>query len=74
MSEFKSLNPNGYFKCFSPNLYRYLKQNGFYYITKNVHEGSGRTYFEFEITDELDKALKQFTLDKQKYMESRGLH
>lgn len=70
MSKFESLNPNGYFKCFSPNLYRYLKQNGFYYITKNVHEKTGRTYFEFSKTDELDKALKQFTKDKEQYFKS----
>lgn len=74
MSEFQPLNNRGYFKCFSPNLYRYLKQNDFYYVTKNVHPTTGRTYFEFSITDELDKALKQFTLDKKKYMESKESH
>lgn len=71
MSEFKSLNQEGYFKCFSPNLYRYLKQNNFYYITKNIHEISGRTYWEFEKTDKLDRALKQFTKEKAEFFNSR---
>lgn len=74
MTEFKSLNERGYYKCFSPNVYRFLKQNDFYYVAKHIHPVTGRTYFEFEMTDELDKALKQFTADKKKYMESKESH
>ena len=72
--QFEQLSDRGMYNCYSLRVLAYLKKNGFFYIDKGVNPSTNRTYYRFEITDELDEALQQFTANKKKYMESRELH
>lgn len=60
MTEFKHLNEDLYY-CYSPRQLGFLKSNNFYFIFSERHDGTGKKYWAFEMTDELSRALKEYS-------------
>ena len=55
---------NQYFFCYSINLYREIKDNNIYYITKGINPSSNRSFWVFEKTDKLKQILTSWTKSK----------
>lgn len=51
---------NGYFYCYSVKLKDFLKSQGFKFITKGLHPKSGRPFFIFEKSQELDLSIEMW--------------
>lgn len=51
---------NNIFYCYSCKLKDFLKSQGFRFITKGLHPKSGRPFFMFEKSNELDLAINKW--------------
>lgn len=49
-----------FYKCFSINMLRFIKIHGIKAVSKGVHP-NGKTFWVFEMTDELSNVLKRWT-------------
>ena len=52
------------YKCYSPNLKKFLLDKGFKYLWVDVSKSSGKTFWMFELTDELSQVLTEWTNNK----------
>lgn len=52
-----------YYKLFSINMLRFIKAHGIRPVSKGLHP-NGKTFWIFEITDELSKVLTTWTNNK----------
>jgi hypothetical protein len=57
---------NNYFYCYSVKLKDFIKSMGLDYIKKDVNHRSGKPYFLFEKSKELDIAINKWNLIKIK--------
>jgi hypothetical protein len=55
-----------FYYCYSPVLYRYLRDSGIKYICTGLNENTKRQFWQYAINDELDGLLKRFTANKPK--------
>lgn len=49
-----------FYYCYSCRLKDFLKSQGFRFITKGLHSKSGRPFFMFEKSKELDESLSKW--------------
>lgn len=54
-----------FYKCFSINQHRFLKINGLKAVSKGVHP-NGKTFWIYEVTDELSRLLTLWSNNKKK--------
>lgn len=57
---------NSFFHCYSFNLYHFLKSQGFNYVRKSRNRTNNLTYFTFEKSGELNKAINIWNELKEK--------
>lgn len=57
---------NSFFHCYSFNLYHFLKSQGFNYVRKYKNRTNNLTYFTFEKSEELNKAINTWNELKEK--------
>lgn len=57
---------NSFFHCYSFNLYHFLKSQGFNYIQKSKNKTNNLTYFTFEKSEELNRAINTWNKLKEK--------
>lgn len=57
---------NSFFHCYSFNLYHFLKSQGFNYVQKSKNKTNNLTYFTFEKSQELNKAINTWNELKEK--------
>ena len=56
------MNNLNFFYCYSKQLFYFLhKVKGFKYICTGLHEKTRKKFWQFLLTPELDKALKQYS-------------
>lgn len=53
-----------FYKNFSINQERFLRANGFKYMSKGIHKETGRSYWVYELTPELSKMLENWSITK----------
>jgi hypothetical protein len=51
---------NKYFFCYSINLFRHIRDSGIQYISKGINPSTGRSFWLFERTDELNDKLTEW--------------
>jgi len=51
---------NKYFYCYSCTMKDFIKSQGLKYITKGLHPKSGKPYFMFEKSKELDLVIEKW--------------
>lgn len=49
-----------YFYCYSPRMKKFFYENGLRYITKSVHEKTGKPFWVFESGDKVSELLTQW--------------
>lgn len=54
-----------YYKCFSPNLKRFIDVHGVRYLSKGTHHETGKTFFVYEMNNELSNILTAWTKNKK---------
>lgn len=52
------------FRCYSANMKKFLIDKGFKYLWVDVSKANGKTFWMFELTDELSQALTEWTNNK----------
>lgn len=57
---------NSFFHCYSFNLYHFLKSQRFNYVRKSRNRTNNLTYFTFEKSEELNKAINIWNELKEK--------
>lgn len=62
--EYKQINQENMFKCYSINLFHFLKGNGFFYLVKGYNDKTKKNYWLFEKTPEFLEALTFFSNNK----------
>lgn len=55
---------NKYFYCYSPTLYRFLREKGVQYICTGLNESTMRQFWQFERTDHLNALLTEYAGNK----------
>lgn len=55
---------NRFFYCYSPNLYRFLRDNNIRYICTGLNENSMRQFWQYERTNEFERLLSEYTNGK----------
>jgi len=55
-----ALQKRDLFNCHSIKLFHFLKQKGFYYLSKGLNEHTGFNYWVFEVTPEFESALNEY--------------
>ncbi|MEW8987791.1 MAG: hypothetical protein AB2401_12480 [Bacillus sp. (in: firmicutes)] len=55
---------NRFFYCYSPPLYRFLKQAGIKYVCTGLNESSMRQFWQFERNDKLNELLTEYAGNK----------
>lgn len=54
-----------YFYCYSPNLYKFLRDNGVRYICTGLNENTMRQFWQYERSAEFERLLAEFTHKKR---------
>jgi hypothetical protein len=57
---------NKYFNCFSINLLRHIRKYDIHPIRKLTHDGTGKDFWVYIRSADLDKALSDYTKLQQK--------
>ena len=53
-----------YYKSFSINMNRFIKAHGIHPMSKSIHQDTGKTYWIYEMTNELSTILNQWSANK----------
>jgi hypothetical protein len=54
-----------FYSCYSINQLRFIKAHGIKPVSKGVNKNTGKTFWVFEVTDELSNVLTTWTNNKQ---------
>lgn len=54
-----------FYKCFSYNLKRFIEVHGIRAISRGVHPKTNKTYFVYEINEELSRVLSTWSANKE---------
>ncbi len=55
---------NRFFYCYSPVLYRFLRESGVKYICTGLNESTMRQFWQFERNDKLNDLLTEYAGNK----------
>jgi hypothetical protein len=55
-----------FFYCYSPNLYRFLKDNKQRYICRGLNERTLKPFWQYRQTEELSELLTMYTEEGQR--------
>lgn len=55
---------NDYFYCYSPNLYRFLRDHDVKYICTGLNEGTMRQFWQYQRNAELNTLLTEYAGNK----------
>ena len=58
------MNTTDFFFCYSPNLYKHLRQGGVKYICTGLNENTMRQFWVYSRTDKLNDLLTKYTSNK----------
>lgn len=59
------MNSKKYYKCFSYNLKKFIGVHGIKPLSSGVHQETGKTYFVYEMNQELSRILTIWTENKK---------
>lgn len=51
---------NGFYYCYSPAQYRFLRDSGVKYICTGLNESTMRQFWQYARTDELNEVIKKY--------------
>lgn len=58
------MNSKQYYKCFSLNLKKFIDVHGIKPLSNGIHPVTKRTFYVYEMTDELSKILTRWSQNK----------
>lgn len=57
-------NEREFFYCYSPNLYKFLRDRGVTYICTGLNENTMRQFWQYRRTDRLNELLAEYAANK----------
>ncbi len=57
------MNKEDLFYCYSLNLFHFLRKRNFYYLDREIHKKTGRVFWTFNGTEELNNALTEYGMN-----------
>lgn len=58
------MTTNQFYYCYSPNLYRFLREKGVKYICTGLNESTMRQFWQFYRDEKLSELLAQYQAQK----------